>query len=184
MRHLKHYKLFESVKPFDESIFQELIDEGASYNFISLTNGHFCIEITDCEDESMINKAVKKLNLDIELNAECRYSKVEKNYYIFDMCAINKFKCLIEDLKMNRYYSDLIFKKGTVVFIHQNLEDKCLWVKTDQILYFESYLRTQQITGNYEAGFRIEQGLMSNLVEEVFGFRPISPYPTDFKTFN
>ena len=163
MKYLKSYKLFESIKPFDESIFQELMDE-ASYNFISLPGGHFCIEIKDCDDETMVSKAVKKLNLDIE----CRYSKVEKNYYIFDMGAINKFKCLIEDLKMKKYNNgDLIFKKDTVVLMHQ--ENGYIWVKFCEIWsVFEYYFHTEP---------RVNRGFMSNLIEEVFKFRPLTPLP-------
>ena len=52
------YKLFEGLIPFDESIFQELMDD-ASCNFIPLPEGsdsrYFCIEITDCEDETMVS---------------------------------------------------------------------------------------------------------------------------------
>jgi hypothetical protein len=60
MKYLKPYELFESIdaKPFDESIFQELMDD-ASCNFIPLPEGsdsrYFCIEITDCEDETMVS---------------------------------------------------------------------------------------------------------------------------------
>ena len=58
MIYLKSYKLFEGLIPFDESIFQELMDD-ASCNFIPLPEGsdsrYFCIEITDCEDETMVS---------------------------------------------------------------------------------------------------------------------------------
>src|ERR1035437_9026908 len=128
MKYLKSYKLFESIdiKPFDESIFQELIDEGATYTYIPLPDGHFCVEIKDCEDETLFNKAIKKLNMDVK----SRYSKVRDNYYIFDMDCVNKFKYLIKDL--NKYYDNgnLIFKEDGAtndrVLIQQGLKsDYC-----------------------------------------------------------
>src|ERR1035437_8840913 len=156
MKYLKSYKLFESIdiKPFDESIFQELIDEGATYTYIPLPDGHFCVEIKDCEDETLFNKAIKKLNMDVK----SRYSKVREEYYIFDMGSIDKFKYLIEDLKMTKDEAgDLWFKRDGVSLMRQDLKNKIFWVEAEQIWsVFESYFHTQPL---------VNQGFMSNLVE-------------------
>jgi hypothetical protein len=189
MKYLKSYKLFESIdiKPFDESIFQELIDEGATYTYIPLPDGHFCVEIKDCEDEILFNKAIKKLNMDVK----SRYSKVREEYYIFDMGSIDKFKYLIEDLKMTKDKAgDLWFKEDGAtndrVLIQQGLKSDYCWVKYDKIWsVFESYFNTTGAAPSYGvpvlAGlvasltYKVNQGFMSNLIEEVFGFRPLIP---------
>jgi hypothetical protein len=181
MRYLKSYKIFEDS---DESInsgedlidyFYDLTDENVEYEFEQLKNKHFLIKLSNVQEnkEDLIKSIVSRINTSKSI--KLRYSKVENNYYIFDLDLINKFKYLIEDLEMIKDNGNIIFKNSdNEILMKQNLKKRYLYVSYLRIWSkFESYFPDPSPDPNFED----QRGFMSNLVEEVFKFRPSTPGP-------
>jgi hypothetical protein len=180
MKYLKHYKIFEDS---DESInsgedlidyFYDLTDENVEYEFKQLKNKHFLIKLSNVQEnkENLIKSIVSRINKSKSI--KLRYSKViylgENNYYIFDLDLINKFKYLIEDLEMIKDNGNVIFKNSdNEILMKQNLKKRYLYVSYSRIW--------SKFVSHFPDNFEDQRGFMSNLVEEVFKFRPSTPGP-------
>ncbi len=86
----------EDIKEY----FYDLIEDGVQYEFTTLRNGHFCIEIFNTDEQkSQIESIVNQIN-DIE-DFKVILSDIQiRGLYIFDLSLVQKFDYFFKDIKV------------------------------------------------------------------------------------